>query len=241
MARASSTLAILPARLGSTRLPSKMLADLGGQPLVVRTLARAREAFARVVVATDSPEIAEAVARAGGDFVLTGHAPNGTARVALAYAALEAQGGGADVVVNVQADEPLVHPGALVAIAEGLGDFDVATGAAPLDEPSNPARVKVVTGEDGRALYFSRSAVPHGGPFRVHLGVYAFRPAALARAVSLPEHPLEHSERLEQLRWLAHGMRVRVIDVPAGEGGVDTPEDLERVRAHFAAAAPGGG
>ncbi len=241
MARASSTLAILPARLGSTRLPRKMLADLGGQPLVVRTLARARQAFARVVVATDSPEIADVVTQAGGAVVLTGEAPNGTTRVAMAYALLAARGEGAEVVVNVQADEPLVDPGALLALADGIGDFDVATGAAPLDDASNPARVKVVTGRDGLALYFSRSAVPYGGPFRVHLGVYAFRPAALALAVSLPEHPLEHIERLEQLRWLAHGMRVRVIDLPAGEGGVDTPEDLARVRAHFAAAGPGGG
>ena len=219
-----------------------MLADLGGQPLVVRTWARACEAgFERVVVATDAPEIAAAVRAAGGEVVLTGPCDNGTARVAEAWVALEAAGARADVVLNVQADEPLVEPSSLRAVADAVGDHDVATGASPLADPADPARVKVVIGESRRALYFSRAAVPSGGPYWQHLGVYAFRPGALVRAAALPPHPLELSERLEQLRWLAHGLRVAVVSLPPAEGGVDTPEDLQRVRARFVAAPGKGG
>ncbi len=212
-----------------------MLADVGGVPLVVRTWRRVTEAgFARVFVATDDDEIAAVVEAAGGEVARTGDAPNGTARVAAAFAAL---GLDADVVLNVQGDEPLVEPETLRRVAGGLleaegAGFDIATGAAPLSaaEADNPARVKVALGEAGRALYFSRAAIPHGGPFRVHVGVYAFRPAALRAAVVLPESAAERVERLEQLRWLANGLAIRVVDVAAPAPSVDTAEDLERVR-----------
>ncbi|MBM4365557.1 MAG: 3-deoxy-manno-octulosonate cytidylyltransferase [Deltaproteobacteria bacterium] len=247
MARASSTLAILPARLGSTRLPRKMLADIGGQPLVVRTLERVRSVVERVVVATDAPEIAEVVTAAGGEAVLTGAAANGTERCWLAWRMIGAAHE-RPVIVNVQADEPLLDPLALrgvIDVASGLDNedgIDIVTAAHPLRDPGNPARVKVVTGEDDRALYFSRAPIPHGGPHFGHVGIYAFRePAALFRAATMSTHPLELAERLEQLRWLARGMGIRVVFASEGEGGVDTPEDLERVRAHFAAAAAGGG
>jgi 3-deoxy-manno-octulosonate cytidylyltransferase (CMP-KDO synthetase) len=213
-----------------------MLADVGGVPLVVRTWQRVMTAgFARVVVATDDDAIAAVVRSAGGEVVRTGDAPNGTTRVAAAVAILEDR---ADVVLNVQGDEPLVEPRTFRAIADALdtGDgsaFDVATGAAPMDaaDASRPERVKVVSAADGRALYFSRAPVPSGGPWRVHVGVYAFRPSALAVAVAAPPSPLEVSERLEQLRWMEIGLRVRVVDVTAPGPSVDTAADLEQVRA----------
>lgn len=213
-----------------------MLADIGGKPLVVRTWARAlRAGFARVVVATDAVEIAHAVEAHGGEVVMTGDCPNGTARVAEAWTRLAAAGARADVVVNVQADEPLVAPASLAAVAAGIGTADVATGVAPLLDPHDPSRVKAVVGALGQALYFSRLPVPRGGPYLLHVGVYAFRPEALLRAVALPPHPLELAEGLEQLRWLAHGLRVATVPLPEAEGGVDTAGDLERVRARFVA------
>lgn len=225
----------IPARRGSTRLAAKMLADVEGVPLVVRTWRRVADAgFARVFVTTDDDEIAAVVEAAGGEVVRTGEAPNGTTRVAAAFAAL---GIAADVVLNVQGDEPLVAQETLRRVAAGLIEagsegFGIATGAAPLSaaEAENPARVKVAIGEAGRALYFSRAAIPHGGPFRVHVGVYAFRPAVLRAAVALPEVEAERVERLEQLRWLAHGLAIRVVEVAAPAPSVDTAEDLERVR-----------
>lgn len=236
-----SVLAVVPARRASTRLPAKMLADLAGAPLVVRTWQRVCLAgFSRVVVATDDDEIAAAVVGAGGEVVRTGEAPNGTVRVAEAVRRL---GADADVVLNVQGDEPLVEPATLRRVAAGLaaGEFDVVTGAAPLPaaEAGAPSRVKVVRGEGGRALYFSREAVPHGGPFWVHVGVYAFRPAALQAVAALPETALERTERLEQLRWLAHGARIGVVEVDAPAPAVDTAADLDRVRALYNQADPG--
>ncbi len=234
-------LAVIPARRASTRLPDKMLADLGGEPLVVRTWRRVCAAgFDRTCVATDDDEIAAVVARAGGEVCRTGAAPNGTVRVAAAAVAL---GAAVDVVLDVQGDEPLVEPVTLRAVVEGLGGgggspFEIATGAAPGGEreATDPARVKVVVGAGGRALYFSRAAVPYGGPYRVHVGVYAFRPDTLQRVAALPEGDLERTERLEQLRWLAHGIALRVVPVAAPAPSVDTAEDLARVRALLAAA-----
>lgn len=231
----------IPARIGSTRLAEKMLADIGGLPLILRTWQRVREAgFDRVFVATDDERIASAVRAAGGHVVHTAAAANGTARVAAALGDLAA-----DVVLNVQGDEPLVPAETLHRIAGSLLDsagdsFEIATGSAALDadEAERPERVKVVVGEQGAALYFSRSAVPYGGPFRVHVGVYAFRPATLRRVVELPPSALEQVERLEQLRWLANGVQVRVVDVEAPAPAVDTQADLDRVRAIFASRRP---
>ncbi len=221
-----------------------MLADVGGQPLVVATWRRVREAgFSRVFVATDDTEIAAAVAAAGGAVLLTGDHPNGTARIAAAL-----KGIAAEVVLNVQGDEPLVPVDSLLAIARALLDpegaaYGIATGAAPLcpSEASSPARVKVVVGEGGRALAFSRGAVPLGGPYRVHVGVYAFRPATLQSVVRLPPSLTEGTESLEQLRWLEAGEPIRVVEVATGAPAVDTAADLEHVRAIFAARRAGNG
>lgn len=242
----SRVLAVIPARRASTRLPEKMLADLGGRPLVVCTWSRVMAAgFWRVVVATDDAGIASVVRAAGGEVVMTGEAPNGTARVRDAAATLDAQ---ADVVLNVQGDEPLIEVSTLRAVAAALtgaaGEgFDVATASAvlPEGEASRPERVKVVTGAGGRALYFSRSPIPSGGPWRVHVGVYAFRPGVLRRLGSLPPSPLEASERLEQLGWLENGVAIRVVDVMPPPPSVDTAADLDRVRAILASAASAAG
>ena len=245
----SEVCVVLPARLGSTRLPGKMLADLCGKPLIVRTWERVVAAgFSSIYVATDDDGIEDAVRSAGGRVVRTGDAPNGTVRVAEAVrnAAIEAP-----IILNVQGDEPLVEAETLRAVATALGPthggaFGVATAAAdlPAEEAANPARVKVVCGSGGRALYFSRSPIPSGGPFRVHVGIYAFLRNVLDVQARAPSHPLEQAERLEQLRWLAAGVPIRVVDVGAPAPAVDTPEDLDRVRKIFAAGghpAPGAG
>lgn len=221
-------LAVIPARYDSVRLPGKALADIGGRPMVVRVWERARHAADEAVVATDDDRIEAACVAAGIRVVRTGPCENGTARVA------EAARGFADarVVVNVQGDEPLVHPATIAAIAAGVtDDAPIATGVGPLADPSDPARVKVVVGHDGRALYFSRLAIPAGGPWLQHVGVYAFAPAVLRDLAALPRSPLEESERLEQLRWLAAGLRIRAVPVEPPHPSVDTPADLDRVRA----------
>lgn len=236
---------ILPARLDSQRLHRKMLADVGGLPLVVRTLRRAQAVpgAATVTVATDDDAIAEVVRAHGGEVVRTGLHASGTERVAEAARVLARANPDLrkDIVVNVQADEPFLDVAQVVAVAQAARSpgVDLATAAAPLAdaEAHDPARVKVVTDDEGRALYFSRAAIPHGGPFRVHVGLYAFRYEALQRVATRvrPEpHPLEASERLEQLRWLAAGLRIAVVDMARAGRSVDTAEDLAWARA-FAA------
>ena len=193
--------------------------------------AAAARALHDVIVATDDERIADAVRASGGRAVMTraDHA-SGTDRVWEAVAELEA-----DVVVNVQGDEPLLDPATIDAVVAPLLDdphVDVATAAAPLvGDPTVPSVVKVVCDQRGDALYFSRSAVPHGGPWLHHLGLYAFRRAALEDFVSRDRGRLESSERLEQLRLLEHGKRVRVVRVEGASPSVDTPADLEAVRA----------
>lgn len=224
--------AIIPARLESTRLPRKMLADIGGEPLIVCTWRRvvAANVADRIVVATDNDEIVAAIVHAGGEVVRTGVCANGTVRVAEAARALQLA---PDVVIlNVQGDEPLVHPQTLHSVVNTLAaGGEIATGAAELSEAeaTNPARVKIVATQ-GRALYFSRSPIPHGGPFCVHVGVYAYTNAALQRIVAYPVHALERAESLEQLRWLAHGEMIVVAQVAAPGPSVDTAEDLALVR-----------
>ncbi len=226
-------LAVIPARLGSTRLPGKALADLGGAPMVVRVWERVRraEGIDRVLVATDDERIAAAVRSRGGEAVLTGECASGTDRVAEA-----ARNTGALRVVNVQGDEPFVEPADIARVAAAVTEATpIATAAAPLTEGvEDPARVKVVCDDAGRALYFSRLPIPSGGPWRLHVGLYAFTAQVLAAVAALPPAPLERSERLEQLRWLAAGYRIRVVSVPAGPLSVDTPDDLERARRRFA-------
>ena len=235
--------AVLPARLESTRLPRKMLADIGGEPLIVHTWRRVLAAGVadKVVIATDSDEIADISAGFGATVVRTGPCPNGTVRVAEAAKSLGLSH--RDCILNVQGDEPLVAMPTLRTIAFGVQDFgaEIATGSAelPASEAENPNRVKVVESL-GRALYFSRSAIPHGGPFRVHVGVYAYTNAALQRIVAYPEHALERSEGLEQLRWLAYGEGIAVHAVASPAPSVDTAEDLAVVRQIVASAAARG-
>ena len=204
--------------------------------MIVRVLERVRLArrVDELLVATDDERIAEAVRASGGVAVMTPvDLPAGSDRVAMAAAELEV-----DVVVNVQGDEPLIDPATIDAVVAALDapGADVATAMSGLDEAEAHAtgRVKVVTDLDGRALYFSRAAIPHGGPWWVHVGIYAFRKAALMRFASLSPTALELAERLEQLRLLEHGVPIRVVPVARPGRSVDTPEDLEFVRALLA-------
>ncbi len=239
-------LGVIPARLGSTRLPRKPLQPLGGVPLIIRVVERVRGigGLDELVVATDAREIAEVVEQAGVRAVLTSpHHITGTERVA--EAAARAELGGFDRILNVQGDEPFVSAeairGALARLAAG---DEVGTAAAPLAaaEADDPARVKVVCDADGHALYFSRARIPFVGhatsadraTYWQHLGVYAYTRAALARWVSWPVAPLEAAERLEQLRALANGMRIGVAFLStAALPGIDTPDDLRRAEAHW--------
>ena len=240
----SGVLAVIPARYDSSRFPGKALADLGGAPLVVRTAQRASR-MARVdavVVATDDERIREAVVAAGLECELTGAHPTGTDRVGAVAARRDA-----DVVLNLQGDEPLLDPAdgdrLVAALAEDPA-VELATLAHPFDDAAewrDPNVVKVLVDRAGRALYFSRAALPGafpgGGPSDAgarlalrHVGIYAFRAAALQRFLQLPRTPLEEAEGLEQLRALEHGMSVRVVEIAGRPVGVDTPADLERVR-----------
>lgn len=234
-------LILIPARLGATRLPNKPLADIGGEPMIVHVWRRAVEAgIGPVAVATDAPEIAEAVRAAGGKAVMTraDHA-SGSDRIAEAMESFDPEGRH-DVVVNVQGDFPTIDPRAIAASVLPLADggVDIATLVYPIereDEKTNPNVVKMVGTEVGpgrfRALYFTRATAPTGdGPLYHHIGVYAYRRRALQRFVSLPPSPLERRERLEQLRALEAGMRIDAIVVDDVPFGVDTPEQLAEAR-----------
>ena len=229
--------------MASQRLPGKPLADIHGRPMIVHVLRRAREAeIGPAAVACAEPEIAEAVRAAEGTAVLVpDDVPSGTDRVHRALAALDPVGAH-DVVVNLQGDLPTLPAAFLRAVLMPLADpaIDIATLVAPVaseEEAAAPSVVKCACAFPGSAatapaLYFSRLPVPHGGgPLWHHIGVYAFRRAALARFVALPASPLEGRERLEQLRALEAGMRIAVARVDHAPFGVDTPEDLERARA----------
>ncbi len=238
-------LLVIPARLGASRLPGKPLADIGGRPMIAHVVARAQAAgIGPVVVATDDDAIAEAVTRAGGRAVFTapGH-PSGTDRVAEAVAQIDPDGHH-DVVVNLQGDQPEIDPPSLRAVLAPLADasVDIATLAAPIadrSERADPNVVKVVGAAAGRdrlrALYFTRADAPWGeGPSWRHIGVYAFRRAALARIVALPPSALEKRERLEQLRALEAGLRIDAALIEKAWRGVDTPADLAAARERFA-------
>jgi len=250
---------LIPARLASTRLPGKPLADIGGLPMVVRVAHRARESGAtRVVIATDAEAIAGAAREHAIDVVMTrADHPSGTDRLAEAAGALGL--GDEEIVVNVQGDEPLIPAPLIAAVARLLdsrSDCAIATAAHPIDsmaEYLNPNAVKVVTDANGQAAYFSRAPIPYdrdhlagypaGIPARFspamqaepplrHIGLYAYRVAFLRAYPGLARSPYELSESLEQLRALWHGFRIAVLRAAqAPPAGVDTPEDLERVRA----------
>jgi 3-deoxy-manno-octulosonate cytidylyltransferase (CMP-KDO synthetase) len=233
---------LIPARLAATRLPGKPLADIGGVPMIVHVLRRALEAdVGAVAVACGDEAIADAVRAAGGLAIMTDpDLPSGSDRVFGALRELD-PGGAHDVVVNVQGDLPTLPPAFLRAVLAPLADsaFDLATLAAEIRtqaERDAPAVVKAVcafpAGRDvAPALYFSRAAVPAGdGPLWHHIGIYAWRRAALEKFVSLPPSILENQEKLEQLRALEAGMRIGICRVDHAPHGVDTPEDLERAR-----------
>ena len=245
----TGVLAVIPARLGATRLPRKPLRLLGGRPLIVRVWERvvAMHVAPTVVVATDAQEIADAVRDAGGTAVLTASThPSGTDRIA--EVAARAEYAEYEVILNVQGDEPFVSEaavrGALAMVTVERFPLGTACAIAHEEILGSPHVVKVVAGDDGRALYFSRAPIPHlreagdaalrAGLVRQHLGIYAYTRDALAEWVSLPEHPLERVERLEQLRPLAAGlaMGVATIDEPP-PGGVDTEDDLLRANARW--------
>jgi 3-deoxy-manno-octulosonate cytidylyltransferase (CMP-KDO synthetase) len=238
-----SPIVLIPSRLASTRLPDKPLADIHGQPMIVHCLRRAQEAgFARVAVACGDGAIAEAVQKAGGEAVLTDpNHPSGSDRIFEALQKLDPQGRH-DAVVNLQGDLPAIDPKVIAAALIPLADpaIDIATLATPIVESHEiddrnvvKAVLSLAPGQTvGRALYFSRRPVPGGeGPLWHHIGIYAYRRAALERFVSLRPSPLEKRESLEQLRALENGMSIAAAVVDTLPLGVDTPADLARIRA----------
>jgi 3-deoxy-manno-octulosonate cytidylyltransferase (CMP-KDO synthetase) len=229
------TIAVIPARLASTRLPRKMLREIAGKPLVgwVYEAVRASPLLSDVLIATDSEEILETCRKHGwkAQMTLASHR-SGTERVHEISNSVTA-----DVYINVQGDEPLVHPEQIATLIEVMKDPAVQVGTVktpcPPEEIRNPNAVKVVTIPGGRALYFSRATIPfdrdNTGPrYFKHLGLYAYRKSALDLFVSKPESTLEKSERLEQLRFLENGIPIYVGETPHDSVGVDTEEDLQR-------------
>ena len=234
---------VIPSRWGSTRFPGKSLALIGGKPLLAWVVDRARQArrLDEILVATDDERIAAVARSCGAKAVMTrSDHPSGTDRIAEAITGLSA-----DVVVNIQGDEPLIDPGLVDRVADvlaGQADWDMATAASPVhsaEELRNPDVVKVVRANDGRALYFSRSPIPFvrgagaefapvaGSHFR-HVGLYGYRRQFLERLVKEPPCALENLEKLEQLRALALGCRMIVLDCDAVGIGVDSPADVPK-------------
>lgn len=228
-------IAVIPARLASTRLPRKMLREIAGKPLVgaVYEAVRSSPLLNEVIIATDSDEILQVCRRNGWQAQMTSPAhSSGTQRVHEVSTSIAA-----DIYLNVQGDEPLTRPEHIAALIDVMRDSNVQVGTlktpASAADITNPNAVKVVTDAMGRALYFSRATIPHdrdgtGPQYYKHLGFYAYRKAALDRFVALPESSLEHSERLEQLRFLENGIPIFVGDTPYDTIGVDTEEDLQR-------------
>ncbi len=242
-------LCVIPARYASQRCPGKMLADLGGRPLIWRTAEQARHipGVERFCVATDDQRIAEALSESGFELRMTSaDHPSGTDRI---VEVLEAEPD-IDLILNVQGDEPFLDPELAGAVLASLqdGQADMATACTPIrsvEELQDPSVVKVVMNDAGEALYFSRAVIPHArdlrpeealasGLYQRHLGLYAYTRAQLLRWKELQPHPLEQLEKLEQLRALADGSRIRVLPANAPEPGIDTPEDLERARVLWA-------
>ena len=253
------TLAVLPSRYQASRFPGKPLALIAGRPMIQWAWEAAAGAAGvdLAVVATDDPRIRAVVEGFGGRVAMTDPAlPSGTDRVAAAVAAMEER---FDVILNLQGDEPAMHPGTIAAVVELMQrDPALAMGTAACsfrsaEELFNPNAVKVVTDDAGRALYFSRSPIPYLrnsqvfqadfrpwlrpeqlALFQLHLGIYAYRPEALLRFTQLPPHPLEKLEMLEQLRALAAGMAIGVARTPHFSLGVDVPGDIPAVEAMLA-------
>ena len=236
---------LIPARMASTRLPGKPLADIAGVPMIVRVWQQAQAAgLGPVAVAAAEPEIVAAVEKAGGRAVLTDpDLASGSDRIHAALQSLDPRGAH-DMVVNLQGDLPAVEPEAIRAVVGALekSRADIATLAAKITDPAerdNPSVVKAVVawepdGKLGRALYFTRASAPAGeGPLFHHVGLYAYTRDALARFVALPPSPLEKREKLEQLRALEAHMSIAVARVDTVPLSVDTPADLERAQRFF--------
>ena len=234
-------LVLIPARMAATRLPGKPLADIGGQPMIVRAWRRAAESGLPVAVAAGDPEIVAAIEAAGGVAVLTDpELPSGSDRIRAALDALDPEGRH-DAVINLQGDMPFADPGLAVACANLLKaepSCDIATLVAPEADPSdrsNPDVVKAVLAlsegaRHGRALYFTRSTLYGDGPVWRHVGLYGYRRAALERFCAAPPSPLERREKLEQLRALELGLQIWAAVIDAAPLSVDSPADLEAAR-----------
>ena len=229
---------VIPARMGSTRFPGKPLCDLLGKPMVqwVFEAAARSDVADRVVVATPDKEIADACAQFGAETAMTSHQHvTGTDRIAEVARSIRA-----DVYVNVQGDEPLVQPSSIATCAQLLlDDRAVEMGSVycecPSEELDEPAVVKVVTDDDGFALYFSRYPIPYPRnardlPVKKHVGLYSYRGSSLQRFAEWPMSPLERAEGLEQLRFLEHGVRIAMAKAAGTELAVDTPEQADQVR-----------
>ena len=236
------TAAIIPARMGSTRFPGKVLANLGGKPIVQWVWERTKASKAdEVIIASDSEEVIRAAEAFGANAQMTSpDHPSGSDRIWEVASKLDC-----DIIINVQGDEPFMEPSVidrLIDVMQSTPAPDMATVVVPstreeiADNPNSP---KVVIGTDGSALYFSRSPIPFlrtGGtdmPLYRHWGIYAYSRTALERFVSLPESPLEKCEKLEQLRALENGMKIKVIQTDFQSIGIDTPEDLVRAEEYL--------
>ncbi len=232
---------LIPARLASERFPRKLLQDLGGKPVIVRTWQSAVDSgvFDRVIVVTDSAEIARAIETEGGEtFISRQTHPSGTDRIAEAAREMDA-----DIFVNIQGDEPFVPAGDMQRIrqtfeADSAGNIDILSFCRPIADESefhNPNNVKVVTDRQGFALYFSRAPIPYPREGRFtgackHIGIYAFRAGVLQRVAQMPPTILEQTERLENLRFLENGLQIRILTTDFDYAGIDTPADLEKAR-----------
>ena len=238
---------IIPARYASTRFPGKPLADINGKPMIRRVYEQARKAgsLTDVIVATDDERIREAVSQFGGQAFMTSPAhPSGTDRCREVLDKLHQQGEEVDVVINIQGDEPFIHPEQIDLVAACFEDpeVEIATLVRKIGEPAdlaNPSVIKVVMDRKGNALYFSRSPIPYirgdeaaihtgeGLHFK-HIGIYGYRAEVLRRISALPPSPLERAEMLEQLRWLEEGYRIRMKETTLESMAVDRPEDLSK-------------
>jgi len=238
------TVALIPARYAATRFPGKLLEDLAGKPVIVRTFeaAVATGLFDRVCVVTDDNRIASSAGKAGAEVLMPpGDFATGSDRIAAASRDIDA-----DIIVNIQGDEPFLNTGLLRRMiqtfeADKDKEIEVVSAAFPITdamEINNPNNVKVVTDDRGFALYFSRSPVPYParegvGEYMQHIGIYAFRKSALMHFAGLPPCKPERIEKLENLRFLCHGMRVKILQADEKTIGIDTPGDLEKARDMF--------
>ena len=238
-----NTLCVIPARYASTRLPGKPLADIAGKPMIARVYEQASKAkrLSAVIAAVDDERVYEAVTANGGQAMMTAKDhPTGTDRLAEVAAAHSE----ADLIINVQGDEPLIDPAfidALIAAFEEDSELFMATVKSPMTDPEekqNPNNVKVVTDKNGYALYFSRSLLPYfredtGVTVYKHIGIYAYKRDFLLQYAKMAPTPLEQTESLEQLRALENGYKIKVIETQSKFVGVDTPEDLAAVNKIF--------